>query len=543
VRYASHQHFLAVCKRSGISSPPPLQKKLFPSEPPSEGEPRDKEMEMIQMGEKLKAMTEQLERSRALMDLKLADLQAREDNLQSTIQSSVNQALKDFIKNNPMTYVNADDSSDPLKGSVPAAVAVRPDAAHDSNSAINMIRGSSNLLARLMSRVQLPQEFKDERHEVATVVDFFFRSMKKYDMLNDVFAETIDGADLILSVHKFRDLFESYKQGISPDLLDWLTLFALSSKNEVLFDKVSASLKVACSVKFVDRQTLFNTMMSSGVLPDIGPQSDILESVGARELFLQGSSAIALKSICNFVVSYCGHFDDILSRAQDAKKDFIEKRYDESPDCQARFSAELKAYNSVMVWYGGDFMLPLERAQLFLSKSPVHVKRQYADEHELRIGMSWQQFVTKMASAWSVAFKKRRMMIDIGLDVSENEPIPAEIPAVTDAPAASVPPVPPVSAGSFNSDVNDIMVDIKCKQEGCTTSFPYSSRKIVWLRNHFGENFRMPSRCAVHKAAADAERDKDRSGSSPENPVPENQVPAVPAKNRFGSRRSPNVDQ
>ena len=46
--------------------------------------------------------------------------------------------------------------------------------------------------------------------------------------------------------------------------------------------------------------------------------------------------------------------------------------------------------------------------------------------------------------------------------------------------------------------------------------------------------------CAVHKAAADAERDKDCSGSPPENQV---HVPlAVPVKNRFGSRRTPNVD-
>ena len=152
-------------------------------------------------------------------------------------------------------------------------------------------------------------------------------------------------------------------------MLDWLTLYALSSKNEVLFDKVSASLKVACSFRFVDRQTLFNSMMFSGVLPDIGPQSDILESIGARELSLHGSSAIAFKSICNFVVSYCGHFDDTLSRAQDAKKNSIKKRYAESSDCQARFSAELKAYNYVMVWYGGDFMLPLERASLFFLRA------------------------------------------------------------------------------------------------------------------------------------------------------------------------------
>ena len=138
-----------------------------------------------------------------------------------------------------------------------------------------------------------------------------------------------------------------------------------------------------------------------------------------------------------------------------------------------------------------------------------------------------------------VTFKKRRMMIDIGLDVSENKPLPADKPRPGESPS----PAPPVSVGSFSSDVDDVMVDIKCKQEGCTTSFPYSSRKIDWLRNNFGENFRMPSRCAVHKAAADAERDKDRSGSPPGNLVPGNPAPAVPAKNRFGSRRTPNVDQ
>lgn len=282
---------------------------------------------------------------------------------------------------------------------------------------------------------------------------------------------------------------------------------------------------------------MFNSMMTSGVLPDTGPQSDILESVGARELFLHGSSAIALKSICNFVVSYCGHFDDILSRAQDAKKKFIEKRYDESSDCQARFSAELKAYNSVMVWYGGDFMLPLERAQLFLSKSPSHVKRQYADDHELRIGMSWQQFMTKMASAWSVAFKKRRMMIDIGLDVTEIKP--------SDAPA--VPPVAPVVL-AFASGVGDTMIDLKCREEGCGVTFKYSQESIDWMKDHFKERFKMPSRCPTHKAAADAARSSNPDSLKPlENPV---SVPAqliIPATienprpaARFGSRRTPN---
>ena len=46
-------------------------------------------------------MTDKLERSRALMDLKFAELEAREAKLQSTIQDSVHKALEDYITNNP----------------------------------------------------------------------------------------------------------------------------------------------------------------------------------------------------------------------------------------------------------------------------------------------------------------------------------------------------------------------------------------------------------------------------------------------------------
>ena len=79
---------------------------------------------------------------------------------------------------------------------------------------------------------------------------------------------------------------------MGPELLDWLTLYALSSQIDVLHDKVQAALIVACSVKFTDRQVLFNEMMSSGVLPEmIGCQSDIMNSIGALELFSAYSSA------------------------------------------------------------------------------------------------------------------------------------------------------------------------------------------------------------------------------------------------------------
>ena len=101
-------------------------------------------------------------------------------------------------------------------------------------------------------------------------------------------------------------------------------------------------------------------MMASGVLPEIDyHMPDILDSIGASELHSADSSSLALKSVCNFVVSYCGHFADILSRAQNAERSFHKKQYIDTDDCQARFSAELKEYNLVLVWFGADFMLPI----------------------------------------------------------------------------------------------------------------------------------------------------------------------------------------
>ena len=46
-------------------------------------------------------MTEELERSRALMDKRFEELQAREDLLQTTINESVREALQDYIQKNP----------------------------------------------------------------------------------------------------------------------------------------------------------------------------------------------------------------------------------------------------------------------------------------------------------------------------------------------------------------------------------------------------------------------------------------------------------
>ena len=58
-----------------------------------------------------------------------------------------------------------------------------------------------------------------------------------------------EGAELILAIHTFRDLFSSYKKGLDCELIDWLTMYALANQSDVLLDKVQASLEVACSVK------------------------------------------------------------------------------------------------------------------------------------------------------------------------------------------------------------------------------------------------------------------------------------------------------
>jgi hypothetical protein len=134
------------------------------------------------------------------------------------------------------------------------------------------------------------------------------------------------------------------------------------------------------------------------------------------------------------------------------------------------------------------------------------------------------------------------MKIDIGIEVEER---------ITDVDAQAVPlppvsgPVSPISvpAPAFNSGIDDVMIDLDCKEEGCGVS-NYSQQKTQWLRDKFGSDFKMPSRCAKHKAIVDAEK----RGSPPENPdvppsVPDSPVPlSVPSvKNRFGSRRTPNA--
>ena len=94
---ADHERFLAVCKKGGISSPPPSQKNLFGEPSGSEAEENDKD-ECARLKEALSDMTAELERSRAMLGVKFAEVQEREDNLESIIQDYVNKALLAYMK-------------------------------------------------------------------------------------------------------------------------------------------------------------------------------------------------------------------------------------------------------------------------------------------------------------------------------------------------------------------------------------------------------------------------------------------------------------
>ena len=190
-----------------------------------------------------------------------------------------------------------------------------------------------------------------------------------------------------------------------------------------------------------------------------------------------------------------------------------------------------------MVWFGADFMLLFKRARPFLSKCPMHIKKQFAEDSEPLVRMTWQQFKTKMALAWSTAVKKRRMMIDIGLNVQAIHVV-LEYPPPAYSSILPDPATPPPSIPSFISGVDDVMIEIQYKEEGCG-SFSYSQQSIQWLRDKFLDKFKIPSRCAKHKAIVDAKR----AGPPRENPAPlsgsPSENPDPPCMKRFGSRRTP----
>ena len=193
-----------MCKRSGISSPPPSQKNLFGDADGSEEDLKAEEIKKLQQS--LSRLTDELEGSRSLMDLKFAELQAREENLQSIIQGSVQKALENYIASNPLPAVPVPAPTAERTANTTDALSTSP--VHDCNSAIQMICGSVNILDRLVSRYSLPDMFKEKK--VATIFDMYYRSIKKYEKLQDNFIDASDGAELILAIRKFRDLFSAY---------------------------------------------------------------------------------------------------------------------------------------------------------------------------------------------------------------------------------------------------------------------------------------------------------------------------------------------
>ena len=159
-------------------------------------------------------MTSELEHSRDLMQIRFAELERREWSLETLVQESVQQALADFALS-----TGSPDGSSPVVGaetaeneavlkSVPEKSVMAKDSFH--NSAILMIRGSENKLTGLVTRFELPDHYKSERHEVHIVMDFYIPSVEKYKELSLTFQDSTEGAELILAVERFRDLFRSF---------------------------------------------------------------------------------------------------------------------------------------------------------------------------------------------------------------------------------------------------------------------------------------------------------------------------------------------
>ena len=107
--------------------------------------------------------------------------------------------------------------------------------------------------------------------------------------------------------------------------------------------------------------------------------------------------------------------DDILVKAQEVEFAHATIIFDESLDLQARLSAEKKLFNSVVMWFGGEFIRPLKRAQLFLSKLPDHVKLKFAEDKDLPVDITWDKFKRDISGVWVDAVKKQRMMHGMGL--------------------------------------------------------------------------------------------------------------------------------
>ena len=149
------------------------------------------------------------------------DLKLQASNLDSLVQKLVHDALSKVsglgAEHNIMDVDS--DAGAPRPDLKTDDVKVEEKEAEDNDSAIYRICTEENTLVRLMSRLKLPEELKSKYHQVHSVMDFYLRSLTKYEKLKTVFDSSLEGADLILAVERFREWFRSYKDCVTDELL------------------------------------------------------------------------------------------------------------------------------------------------------------------------------------------------------------------------------------------------------------------------------------------------------------------------------------
>ena len=135
---------------------------------------RARETELIRMAA-------DLTNKEAFLDRKLAEIQSREDNLESLVHKSVEEALKKIKIEEVAAKVVAHSveiGAARLDEAAAGAALSNSDAEFMSFS-ISQICAEENVMSRLISRFRLLEEFRSERNEVHSATDFYLRSVEK----------------------------------------------------------------------------------------------------------------------------------------------------------------------------------------------------------------------------------------------------------------------------------------------------------------------------------------------------------------------------
>jgi hypothetical protein len=131
-------------------------------------------------------MTNELELSRSLMDIRFDELERREQSLQTLVQDSVRQALDAYILSTGSGAVSASGGKEKLIAADDELLS-DDSSDEDSDSAVLRICVSENKLDRLVAQFKLPAELKSEKNEVHSVTDFYLHALRKYEKLRTVF--------------------------------------------------------------------------------------------------------------------------------------------------------------------------------------------------------------------------------------------------------------------------------------------------------------------------------------------------------------------